>query len=313
MSHARRGGLVFALALCLGALGSCSTALLDLLAFQVLSNEPAMLYLGYHDDETKGFGVARLGTTTGALEVLRLTVSADNINGCAVCMGREPISADFPWPWLYFTAESPNRVMWTQYNALEPATEVLATGLTDQINCIRVVKDTFGYPAVYWSTGSVAPVWGAGMAYTFSFDIEPVTYRIYYLGLSVSHYLESDFAVIGVNPDGSGELRLATIGHAVVSNLLLLDGYLYYVTQTPDAICRIKADGSEAAPTTLVNPTAAPQAVAVDPVDGTLYWVEASVNTPRRIMKAAAGATSGTPLAQNLPVIDPNGFFFYRP
>jgi hypothetical protein len=312
----RIGKRVGAAALCIltaGALSTCSTGLLDLLAFQVLSNETAMLYLGYEEAAGKGFGVARLGLTSGVLETFRLTVSTDNVNGCPVCIDPRPISADFAWPRIYYGAESPNRILSTEYNALGTPLEELQTGVTDQTNCVRFLLNQLGYAAIYWSTPSHSPVSTAGIFYLVSFDVDPTTYRIYYLGLPLSGPQETNFGVIGVNSNGSVETDLVVLGHYNSSNLLLQNGYLYYVTQDPMALCRIKADGSEPAPTTLLTPTATPQAIAVDPEDGTLYWIELDENTPRRIMRAAAGETAGVPIRENLGKIDPNGFFFYRP
>jgi hypothetical protein len=61
-----RASVAVICALSVLALSACTMSLLDLLAFQVLWDEPSMLYLGYGDG---GYGVARVGTTSGALEV----------------------------------------------------------------------------------------------------------------------------------------------------------------------------------------------------------------------------------------------------
>ena len=67
-------------------LSACTLGLLDLVAYQVLSSEKVVLYLGYRDSGTNGYGVARLGTTTGAIDVFRETLAEANTNGCSLCM-----------------------------------------------------------------------------------------------------------------------------------------------------------------------------------------------------------------------------------
>jgi outer membrane protein assembly factor BamB len=148
--------------------------------------------------------------------------------------------------------------------------------------------------------------------YVSSFDFDDSTNRIYWLGLSQAEG-ETGFGIDGVDAGGTNHVSLVTLGQYTMSNLLVEGGFIYYVTQDPYALLRIKADGSEPTPTTLLSPTAKPYAIAVDPADGTLYWVEHEDDESPRIMRAVAGATAGSALVEGLPEIDPNGFFFYRP
>jgi hypothetical protein len=298
------------------SLTTCGTALLDLVAFQVLADEEAMLYMGC---ETDGYGIARIGLSTGALEILRRTVSPDNTSGCPVAIDPVPITEAVPYTKLYFAVESPNQVMQMDYRAMDPAVKIFATDQTTATDCIRVTANA---EAIYWSTrtsihrgtlldGGAAPL-PLPISVVTSFDVDAATGRIYYLGLRTASYLE-DFSVWGVNAGGSGEVQISKIGRYVISNLLFLDGDLYYVTQNPHGLWRIKANGSEPTPTLLLTPVGQPWAIAVDPVDRTLYWVEGDANVNWRVMRAAAGASAGTPVREYIDEVDPNGFFFYRP
>lgn len=308
-----RVALAVGLGLGIMVLSACTLGLLDLVAYQVLSSEKVVLYLGYRDSGTNGYGVARLGTTTGAIDVFRETLAEANTNGCALCMD--------PWatfPKVYFTAESPNRVMNVVTGGFEPE-QCFLSDPAIATDCIKIYGGV-----VYWSTlyvlhvgnivsaGVALSALGNGYMGSFDVDISPFPDRIFYLGLQQFDG-ESGFGIVAVNADGLSPVKLWTIGHYVTSNLQLVDGYLYFVTQSPNGIYRIKADGTEPTPTLLLTPTAAPQAVAYDKVDGSLYWMEVDESTPRRVMKAGPGQTSGTLVLDYLPPIDPNGFCVYRP
>ena len=130
-----------------------------------------------------------------------------------------------------------------------------------------------------------------------------------HLALRVEAYVVA-LAAPEVAPIGDQVMKLVGL---VGAQAELVDGYLYYVTQGPSGIWRIKADSSEPSPTLLLTPAAEPLAVAYDKVDGTLYWIESDETTPWRIMKAGPGQSAGTPLIENLPKLDPNGFHIYRP
>jgi hypothetical protein len=299
------------LALVVITMTTCTLGLLDLVAYQVLSNEPSMLYLGYRDSAVNGFGAARLGTTTGAMEVFRKTVAEANTSGCSLSVVMST------YPKVYFTAESPNRVMSIATVGFEPEQCFLSDPAV-ATDCLRYCGG-----AVYWSTlyvlhvGTIVSAGAAltlGNGYIESFDVDWTPYpdRIFYIGLR-QYDGEAQFGIVAINADNTNVVRLWTIGHYVTSNLQLVDGYLYFVTQSPNGIYRIAADGSEPTPTLLLTPTAAPQAVAYDKVDGSLYWMEVDESTPRRIMKAGPGQTSGTLLLDYLPSIDPNGFSIYHP
>jgi hypothetical protein len=298
------------------SLTTCGTGLLDLVAFQVLADEEAMLYMGC---ETDGYGIARIGLSTGALEILRRTVSPDNTSGCPVAIDPVPITEAVPYTKLYFAVESPNQVMQMDYRAMDPAVKVFATDQTTATDCIRVMANA---ASIYWSTrtsihrgtlldGGAAPLL-LPISIVTSFDVDAATERIYYLGLKTASYLE-DFSVWGVDAGGSNEAQISKIGRYVISNLLLVNGDLYYVTQNPHGLWRIKANPPDLAPTLLLTPVGQPWAIAVDPVDRTLYWVEGDANVNWRVMRAAAGASAGTPVREYIDEVDPNGFFFYRP
>jgi hypothetical protein len=317
------------------ALSACTMGLLDLVAFQVLSNETAMLYVGYKGYEEVGYGVARVGATTGALEVFRQTLSATNVNGCAAGIDPRPITAEAPWPNIYYAAEFPNRIKRTDYSGVNPAQDAFLANPGETTKCLQVVEDG-PLLAVFWSTAATITYsfsegegggtgWGPlalPIQYVSSFDVEPgpispttlrpLYFRIYYMGMQQYRGVDS-FGIIGINSNNSSEALLFKIGRYVDSNLVLLDGYLYYVTQNPHGLFRIKADGSQTVPTTLLTPIDKPYAIAVDPDSGTLYWLEHNDTVGSRIMRADPGATSGVPVLENLPYMDRNGFFFYRP
>jgi hypothetical protein len=237
------------------SLTTCGTALLDLVAFQVLADEEAMLYMGC---ETDGYGIARIGLSTGALEILRRTVSPDNTSGCPVAIDPVPITEAVPYTKLYFAVESPNQVMQMDYRAMDPAVKVFATDQTTATDCIRVTANA---GAIYWSTltsihratlldgGAVALNLGLSVVSSFDVDSAVGPHRIYYLGLKAMTTVEQ-FAIWGVNVPNvptdplTGEQLIFEIGRYVISNLLFLDGDLYYVTQNPHGLWRIKANGS---------------------------------------------------------------------
>jgi hypothetical protein len=301
---------------------TCTLGLLDLVAFEVLSSEKAILYLGYKED---GYGVARLGTTTGALEVFRDTMSTVSTTGCPMSVDPRPEVPGSFYPNLYYATETPNRIMRIYYGAVDTPTKVFDADQGAATTCIRVYDSG---PAqalgVYWSTlfalhagselgaGATFGTLGNGIIVSFEVDTSVSPRRIYYLGLR-QQKTPDDFGIVARNEDYSNEKQICLIGRYVVSNLQLVDGYLYFVTQSPNGIYRIKKDGTEPAPTLLLTPTVQPKAVAYDKVDGALYWIESDATTTWRVMKAGPGQTAGTPLIENLPELDPNGFCLYRP
>jgi hypothetical protein len=301
---------------------TCTLGLLDLVAFEVLSSEKAMLYLGYKEN---GYGVARLGTTTGALEVFRDTVSTVSTTGCAISIDPRPEVPGVFYPQLYYATETPNRIMRLYYRAVETPEKAFDADQGAATTCLRVYDDGPTMPlAVYWSTlfvlhaGSEIGAGGAistlGNGFIGSFEVDQTVFprRVYYLGLR-QQKTTADFGIVARNMDGTTEQQICLIGRYVVSNLQLVDGYLYFVTQDPNGIHRIKANGTESSPTLLLTPTVQPKAVAYDKVDGALYWIESDETTTWRVMKAGPGQTAGTPLLENLPELDPNGFCLYRP
>ena len=302
--------------------GTCTFGLLDLVAFEVLSGEKAVLYLGYNEN---GYGVARLGTTTGALEVFRDTVSPLNTTGCPIAIDPRPEVPGTFYPKMYYGIETPNRVMRVYHRGVETPEKAFDADQSSATTCVRVYDSGPSQAlAVFWSTlfvlhygselGAGGAVTNLGIAYIESFEVEQTPYpgRLYYLGLRMQK-TPDDFGIVARNFDTTNEAQICLIGRYVVSNLQLVSGYLYFVTQGPSGIWRIKADGTEPSPTLLLTPAAEPLAVAYDRVDGALYWIESDETTPWRIMKAGPGQTAGTPLIENLPELDPNGFCIYRP
>ena len=301
---------------------ACTLGLLDLVAFEVLSSEKAILYLGYNEN---GYGVARLGTTTGALEVFRDTVSPLNTTGCPIAIDPRPEVPGTFYPKMYYGIETPNRVMRVYHRGVETPEKAFDADQSFATTCVRAYDSGPAQAlAVYWSTlfvlhagselGAGVAVTNLGIAYIESFEVDQTVNpdRLYYLGLRISR-TPDDFGIVAINFDNTLQDQICLIGRYVVSNLQLVDGYLYYVTQGPSGIWRIKADSSEPSPTLLLTPAAEPLAVAYDKVDGVLYWIESDETTPWRIMKAGPGQTAGTPLIENLPELDPNGFHIYRP
>jgi hypothetical protein len=301
---------------------TCTLGLLDLVAFEVLSSEKAILYLGYKEN---GYGVARLGTTTGALEVFRDTVSTVSTTGCAISIDPRPEVPGVFYPNLYYATETPNRIMRIYYRAVDTPKKVFDADQGAATTCIRVYDNGPAQAlAVYWSTlfalhagtelGAGTTMSNLGIAYISSFEVDTTASprRVYYLGLKLQTTPDY-FGIFATNEDYSNEKQIFQIGRYVVSNLQLVDEYLYFVTQSPNGIYRIKADSSEPSPTLLLTPTVQPKAVAYDKVDGALYWIESDETTTWRVMKAGPGQTAGTPLLENLPELDPNGFCLYRP